>query len=199
MNMTVNDGVDLSAVRYVALCARNGDDNFQKMSIDNTTGDFTVISREHHEVHEGSSFRYFDSVTLGSAGTQVYLITTPNTTKWAHFTFTIDGTAVTSFDIYEGADRTGTTLQTVFNANRNSIKTATIAVHKDISAGTTDGTVFIKYASGTASNQSRSSSSAEFNSEWILKQNTKYLIRITSGTAGNLCNIMLNWYEHTDH
>ena len=199
MSMSINDNIDLSAVRYVALCARNGNDTFQKMSIDGSTGNFTVISREHHEIHEGSAFRYFDSVTLNSSDTIVYLITTPNTTKWSHMTLVIDGTAITSFDIYEGSDKTGTDIQTVFNANRNSTTSATTTVHKNVSGGTTDGTLFMKYASGTASNQSRGSSSAEFNSEWILKQNTKYLIRITSGTIGNLCNIMLNWYEHTNH
>jgi len=32
----------------------------------------------------------------------------------------------------------------------------------------------------------------------FMKQNTKYLIRITSGTAGNLTNLALTWYEHTN-
>lgn len=34
--------------------------------------------------------------------------------------------------------------------------------------------------------------------EVILKQNSKYLIRFTSGTADNLCNLLLEWYEHTN-
>jgi len=36
------------------------------------------------------------------------------------------------------------------------------------------------------------------NAEKVLKQGTKYLIRITSGTASNLTNVQLDWYEHVN-
>jgi len=48
-----------------------------------------------------------------------------------------------------------------------------------------------------AQGSSRGDAAAQFNAEWVLKTNTKYLIRFTSGTAGNLCNLLLNWYETT--
>lgn len=32
--------------------------------------------------------------------------------------------------------------------------------------------------------------------EKILKQGTKYILRITSGTADNLTNVQIDWYEH---
>lgn len=39
---------------------------------------------------------------------------------------------------------------------------------------------------------------ADENEEIILKQNTKYILRVTSGTNGNLTNLYLSWYEHTN-
>jgi len=166
--------------------------------LDATTHTMQTIDYEHHEIHAGSHFFYTDKVTLGSAGTQVYLITTPNTTKWAHIIMQITGSAITTVDIYEGADRTGTTAQTVFNSNRNSLTAATTTVHKDVSGGTTDGTLMWTRSSGAATQQSRTGMEAGRNAEKILKQATKYLIRITSGTASNLTNIQLDWYEHVN-
>ena len=34
--------------------------------------------------------------------------------------------------------------------------------------------------------------------EFVLKQNTKYLIRITSNSDANKVTTALEWYEHTD-
>ena len=166
--------------------------------IDASTHTLQTIDYAHHEIHSGSAFFYTDKVTINAAGTQVYLITTPNTTKWAHFTFLASGSAITQIDFYEGADRTGTTAQTVFNHDRNSATTATVVVHKDISAGSTDGTLIWTRLSGSATAQSRTGDEAEHGAEIILKQNTKYLLRITSSTNSNLTNLKLDWYEHTN-
>jgi hypothetical protein len=155
-----------------------------------------VIEAAHHFVHSGEVFRYQDAATIGSGSSQDYLITTPNATPYGHLLLHIDGTAITSFYLFEAADRSGTTPQTVLNANRNSATAAAITVHKGTSGGTTDGTQLIYYASGSAQGSSKSPAALNFNSEWILKINTKYIVRIASGTSGNLCNIMLEWYEH---
>lgn len=165
--------------------------------LDSVTSAQVSISHEFHKIHEGKTFRCGDSITLGSAATEVYLITTPNTAELAHLTFSGDGTAITTFDAFEGSDRVGTTPLTCVNANRNSLTAASMTVHKGVSGGTTDGVQIFKYSSGTSTNQSKSESSLDFGSKWILKRNTKYLLRVTSGTAGNLINIFLNWYEHT--
>jgi len=154
------------------------------------------IEAPHAFIHNGETFRYSNPVTLGSGASQDYLITTPVSGKSMHLILSIDGVAVTSFFVYEASDRTGTTLQTYYNANRNSANPSTATIHKGTSGGTTDGTLISSYASGTSTNQSKGSSNVSHDSEWVLKQNTKYLIRITSGTAGNLCNLYLEWYEH---
>lgn len=168
------------------------------LPVDAATGALLNVQYDHHETHDGCHFFYTDKFTLASAGTQVYLLTTPNTTKWAHIIFSLTGSAITQADLYEGADRTGVLAQTISNSNRNSATAATLLVHKNISGGTTDGSLIWTMNSGAATNQSRSPLSADRNNEIILKQNTKYLIRFTSGTNDNLCNIQLQWYEHVN-
>lgn len=164
--------------------------------IDSVSRALIVVDFEHHELHDGDHFFYTDKVTLGSAATQVYLITTPNNGKWCHLIFAATGSAITQVDLYEGADRTGTTGQTLFNSNRNSANAATMTVHKGISAGTTDGTLLWTMNSGSAQGSSRAGMASNRSNEIILKANTKYLLRITSGTADNLTNLQLEWYEH---
>ena len=166
--------------------------------VDNTTHTLQTIDYEHHEIHAGSHFFYTDSATLASSGVQDYLITTPNTTKWAHLIFLVSGSAITQVQVYEGSDKSGSTPQTVFNSDRNSLTAATVTIAKGTTGGSTDGTLIWQRKSGSATQQSRSGMEASRSAEKILKQNTKYIIRITSGTNDNLTNIQLDWYEHTN-
>jgi hypothetical protein len=167
------------------------------LNIDNASHGLICIDHAHHEIHDGNAFRYNDPITLASAATQDYLLTVADTTKWPHYTFSVDGTAITTVEVFEGSDRTGTTLQSVFNANRNSATTAGMTIHKGTSGGTTDGDSIFKYSSGTSSGSTKMEGVAAYDGERMLKQNTKYIIRITSGTNGNLINLRSEWYEHT--
>lgn len=179
------------------ITGKTGDTTYQTVRVDSATHSLQTIDYSHHEIHSGSHFMYTDCITLADAATQDYLITTPNTTEWSHMSFEINGSAITAIDVYEGSDKTGTTLQTIFNNNRNSATTSVNTIHKGTSGGTTDGTKIWCHKSGSATNQSISGASSEQSSEIILKQNTKYIFRITSGTNDNLTNIALEWYEHT--
>lgn len=183
---------------WKALAGLINDTTVRNIRVDSSTHTLQTIEYDHHEIHAGSSFFYTDSVELASAATQDYLITTPNTTKWAHFIFSATGNAITQAQLYEGADRTGTTSQTIYNMNRNSATTATVTVHKGTSGGTTDGTLIWQLKSGSSSGASRTPMASERQNELILKQNTKYILRITSGTNANLTNVRLQWYEHTE-
>jgi len=166
--------------------------------IDQSTNAVKTIDYAHAEIHAGDHYFYTDHVTLNSAGVQDYLITTPDTAKWGHFSFLKDGSAITQFELFEATDKTGTTLQSVFNNNRNSVKTPGVTIHKGTSGGTTDGTRLIYYKSGSDTNQSKGSSGTRNDEEINFKQNTKYIFRITSGSNNNLCNVQFYWYEHTN-
>ena len=97
---------------------------------DDATWTLQTIDYEHHEIHAGSHFFYTDAVTLANAAVQDYLITTPDTAKWAHLIFSATGSAITTIQLYEGSDKDGTTPQTIFNSDRNSLKTSVLTLYK---------------------------------------------------------------------
>lgn len=176
---------------------KTGDDTYQTPRIDPTSHSLQMIEFAHHKIHIGEHYMYSDSIELDAAATQDYLITTPNTTNWSHLSFSFEGTAITQLDLYEGTDKNGTTSQTILNNNRNSLNTSVNTLHKGVSGGTTDGVKIWTHKSGTATGAATADGvSSGLDNEIILKQNTKYLIRITSGTNDNLVNIILGWYEN---
>jgi hypothetical protein len=175
------------------------DANERIATIDASTHALNGIDYEHHEIHAGSHFFYTDKATLAANASTSYVISTPNTTKWTHMTFAATGSAITTVDLYESIDLTGVgARQTIVNSNRNSATTSGMEIWDAIAPGTVGGTLIWSMSSGSATAQSRAGLSAERSNEIILKKNTRYLLRITSGTNDNLTNLQLEWYEHTD-
>ncbi len=189
--------IDGQQYQCLVTYGKTGDATYQVPRLDAATHTLQTIDYAHHEEHAGSSFYYHDVLALGNGAVQYYLITTPNTTKWAHFGCEIiynDAAGIT--EIFEGGDRVGTTAQTVFNRDRNSLTAATVTVHKDISAGTGDGTKIFYKRVGTGKTDGGVSGTAE---ERVLKQNTKYLLKLTNTSTGtNNTTVVLRWYEHTN-
>lgn len=188
----------LDTVSHFLIVGLNRDgETISAIELDDMTHSLLTSSHEHHEIPEGATFRYSDSISLNSTQEQYYLISTPNTSKWAHFTFTVDGSAITSATLYEATNKVGDVAQVVHNANRNSILTNSTLVFKGVTGGSTNGVVLYPYKSGSATNQARSNANLDHASEIILKQNTKYILHIISDTNSNLININMDWYEHT--
>jgi len=177
------------------ITGKTSDITYQTPRIDESTHTLQTIDYAHHEVHAGSSFYYHDVITLGNLGTQDYVITVPDTTKWPHFGLEIDyNDSAGITQIFEGTDKTGTTLQTVFNRNRNSLTAATTTIHKGQSGGTTDGTIIFWKRVGAGKTSGGIAGTAE---ERILKRNTKYIIRLSNtATTNNNVTVVFRWYEY---
>jgi hypothetical protein len=174
--------------------------SFGTVRIDTTTGVIGQVPYEHLEVHTGRLFSYSECVELGNDASVDYVIETPDTTRWSHIGINIEGVGVTEIRLYEATNGTGTTEQTnVFNRQRNSANTAGTKIYKGYTAAgeaPTLGTLLCSHRSGFSSGQSKSASEAGSAHEYVLKQNTKYILRITSRTAANFVATELNWYEH---
>ncbi len=192
-----DEGGDLITIDAGKLNVNVGN-NITLSNYDPSTNALMIEDYSHSEIHDGNHYLYSDSITLANNVSQDYLITTPDTSKYAHMIRILDGSAITEMYLYEATDKTGTTLQTTRNRDRNSGNTSGVIVHKGTSGGTTDGVLISQYKSGSATNQSRNPSSNPANAEIILKRNTKYILRITSKTNDNLVNVLLDWYEHTN-
>ena len=116
--------------------------------------------------------------------------------KRLHFGYQIGGSGVTILEIFESADRVGTDPQTIINRERESASVSVATLHKGISGGTTDGTRIVWRKEGRSTGGALGATIGT-SLERILKRNTKYLLRLTSGSAGNDISIEWDWYEHT--
>lgn len=163
-------------------------------------GHQTVIDRPHVEIHEGEA--YFAVASAALTATQVVnmRIQTPDSDKLTHVTFDLSTALLATFGVYETTTFTYVTANdiTAFNRNRNSDNTsANLLCHTP--GGSGDGTALAVITVGGASANGRSNGPGAIDSrgELILKKNTAYLLRVTSGAASNAYSLVVDWYEHT--
>jgi hypothetical protein len=165
----------------------------QEVTVDNSTHALSVINDEEQQLHEGRHYSICNSEVKGTSETIEFVITTPDTTNWAHMLFDINTSAGFTLHIYEGTDDiVGGTPATPVNNNRNSTNTSGLTILKDPTS-TTDGTLL--YTFGGGSNQRGGVVSR--GDELVLKQNEVYLFRITSLGASNRISYCGDWYEHS--
>lgn len=171
--------------------------------IDPSTSSLQTVDYAHHEVHAGSHFTFIATDgDLDAAAVLDFIITTPNTTKWAHMLLHAYGALHTKAYLYETTTHGTDAAQTAYNNNRNSATTPTVTIHTSDDAGA-DGTLIASTEfgidTGNGSNRVFGGGESRGEGEWILKQNTKYLVRIESQTDNNVVALTIAWYEHTDH
>lgn len=181
-----------------SMSVRIVDSNGMTPKIDNATSSLITIDYAHHEVHSGSHFFICGNSTLGSGDTLDFQITTGDTTRWVHITYSYENTQNLTMQVYEGANVTANgTAVTPINNNRNSTKVSTISRIQTNGTVTSAGTLLYSYSSGVAGNANSSRSGAnERSNELILKQNTTYRFRFLSGGSGNIFAYCAEWYEH---
>lgn len=168
-------------------------------AVDSLTGADMAIAYDHHEIHAGHAYHVSD-VQAVATSTKYWVVTTPDTLDWAHMIFCVSGTGEILVTITEGGDRTPTTGLSEINRDRNSSNTAGVAVHRDYTAGTTDGAVTIwQSRTGTTSQGGNLSIGPADGGrpEYVLKQNTQYIIAVQT-FASIYVSLELDWYEHED-
>ena len=166
--------------------------------IDGVTGAVETVSYAHHEIHSGNSYTTIDSQAVDTT-TIKWQVTTPDNTKWAHMLFNADCTGEMTVLVTEGSDRVDGTALAEINRNRNSTNIAGVIVTRTPTGGSTDGaTVLFNTRVGATSVASKTidSGTSRGNSEYVLKQNTKYVISVTTYAAVQV-SLHLDWYEHT--
>ncbi len=172
-------------------------------NLDSVSNATITVGFSHHEIHEGDSFFIINSVVVNDGIDLEIRIQTPDTAKWAHMVMEVVSTGETDLDLYESTSLThvGGNALTAINRNRNSANTSGLTIcHTP--AGSGDGTLIVAIKvgidTGSGANHRLSGGNANARGEIILKQNTAYLARISSGTDGNRIAVVLDWYEHTN-
>ena len=184
-------------VQYVKLMNGTADSE-SVFKCDTTTSSMQTVEYEHHEIHSGSSYRTSYIVELSNGASQDILVTTPDTTKWAHMTLLVNTKLEAAVYIYENPTITGAgTGVTTYNRNRNVSTAATTVVTHTPSVSATGAVLIWADHVGTGKSSGSESHSQD---EFVLKQNEQYLIRVTNATSSaNYVAIHVDWYEHTNN
>ena len=185
---------------------------------DLATGVTTTIEYEHHEVHGGSSFAcHFSNTTTNDNDHRTAIgFWTPNTAKWPHLVITVTSSHPAEFFLLEAPTidaASGGPDLAVYNRDRNcgvvstvlSLKNPPVAggatsfIEAQIAAATFSGGTELEHMllAGGKGPQAVGGS-ARGSQEWILKQNTKYILLLQNvGANINTHTIAADWYEHT--
>jgi len=174
------------------------------MGVDGSTNSLQTIDYAHHEVHSGSHYFIDEVADLSINNVYDMQFTTPDTTKWGHFIFTLSVQSETEWMIYEDAVITNAGIAVpCYNNNRNSVNTCGMVITSHLNtnlAGAnadTDVTGATLIRHGKIGSGRGNAATDERGNETILKQNTIYCMRAIAEAAGYI-NFDLNWYEHTN-
>lgn len=153
-----------------------------------------IIDYDHHQVHEGETWRGQNVLSTLGAGTVKFALVVPTygTLIFSpHIIITADiygGNA--TINIYEGATYTGGAEITVFNRNRNIEGSPGMKVYGSVTS--TTGTLVETFFVGVGRDAVSSSRSQ---SELILKSGTTYRVDIIGRAVGTEAVVAFNWYE----
>lgn len=173
-------------------------------NMDSFTRSFKTIEYPHHEIHDGSSYVFAEAVDQTVNHAYDIQITTPNTTKWAHFTFSFVVEAETDWFFYENVEIIlAGAAATQLNRDRNNILnisgltmaviTNTTVANANADTAVAGATTLIHGHTG----DKKAGGEASGRHEFILKQNEDYSLRFVATSAGWVA-WNLDWYEHTN-
>jgi hypothetical protein len=162
---------------------------------DHVSNSTVVIDEAHYNLHEGIMFVATDLATF--SGTRDILITTGSKECHLIWEMVCDGplTATVYRDVIATASAN---VIPAINSDHNSVNTAVTAYCYTPTGITTGSDIVGKYFNGgTAQGAQRVGMSDRGMAENILKKNTKYLVRLVTGSSLTvLCRF--HWYEVDD-
>jgi len=170
-------------------------------SVDSNTLTQANIDYSHSKIHEGEHFFVSSYTELNSGGTFHIAAITPNSDKWVHFNFNIQGNLSTRSELFEDATISGGTSVSPLNNNRNSNTSSDMSIQKEPSV-TSSGTLISDsnwgLDTGGGATTVRVGGGKRSEAELIFKSGTTYLLKVESFSDGNKINYDAFWYEHTN-
>ena len=165
----------------------NGKDRTDRpIEADYITGSLLTTTPAENASNEGLLFQYALNTTIDNGQTAVIMFTTPNyDNEYIHAYFEFFCTYTATLSIYESGDRVGTTEVYGLCLNRANPLTDTarmMKIHTAYNSGTTDGTLILQATLG----QGKIGGTSTTEPQWVLKKNTKYIVKITSGANNNI-------------
>lgn len=162
-----------------------------------------VIDYDHHQLHEGETFRWATYVaTLASGSSKDVRLVVPNIAipvgmnpviTCPHFRFEVISSGNSRFYLYEDTTFTGNgTQRTPIALERNGAYTPKLQIWEDPTVNAVGTQLF---QGVTLAAKQTAGALDDSRNEFILKNNTSYDFRITSGVEGLTLLLRFVWYE----
>lgn len=169
-----------------------GISNILNNSYDTVSKTIETVTINHSKIHSGEHYIFISRSTASSSQNLDIGLTVENSTKLHHTIFIASSRLQAEWFLYEGSSFTSGTTITAYNSNRNSTNTATLTATKNPNIGTTGTMIDNVHLSAR---QGISGGGAGDRIQWILKNNTKYIVRLDSNGDGNAMTQKIAWYE----
>ncbi len=170
-----------------------------KLPSDSVTGNLVTIDAVHSRVHKGetfiASYRTADGAPAAD-NADIEILLQVGAALTPHFVFENAAAGEAELELFEGptVNAAGTPV-TAYNMDRQAIQTATMTVTHTPTLGG-DGTRILHKALPGGTHPRQSGSTTREGTEWNLKRDTDYLIRLINRSGANsTLGITLQWYE----
>lgn len=176
----------------VILYGRQVDGTFVPLKVDDLTHSSVTLTYPHHQNHEGNLFSYITTADVANSASFDIVFNT--NAKTPHLW--VEGSAEAEFEflVYETPTTADGTSWTPINRNRRSSNTTTLTGTVYNPTVSAVGDLLSKTKLGAGKDVSGHVKVAEL----ILKTETKYLIRFTNVSGGEVwISPSLLWYENT--
>lgn len=159
-----------------------------------------VMDYDHHQLHEGETFRWSVYASLASAASKDIRFVVPNITitstavqQCPHFRFEVISSVGGDAFLYEGTTWSANgTQRTPIAMERNGTYTPQLQIWEDPTVNVL-GTQL--WRGLLLSGKNAAGNTNDNSSEFVLKNNTQYHFRMTSAGNSNLCLLRFVWYE----
>lgn len=163
---------------------------------DEETGAVLTIDTLHHEVHEGEMFHAAHTASVANGANLDFQLTTG--AKDVHSAWEVFAGGQVTVSLFEAPTTSGGTAVAAYNMHRDSPNTPQSAVVHTPTVSDTGSVALVngRILPGGTSPTTRVGGGIRAGTEWILKPNTKYLLRVNNSSGGTIAiNAVLEWYE----
>ncbi len=170
-----------------------GDDS--GLEQDDISGALVNIPVVHHEVHEGEMYQasFVNLAVADDATVDLRLVTGAH---YCHFVWDAECGGDGEIQFYEAPTISLGTQLTVYNMNRPASADNTLDVYHTPTVGAVGTALLHNSVLSGGRGPNASGGSARANTEWILKPNTEYLLRLYNRSGNSQpASIVVQWYE----
>lgn len=159
------------------------------------TGVIAAHDLEFHNFENGRAFSFDHVYTLNSGELHQHALETPDTNRLCYLSLFTTPSDDAQVEVYEAPTYVRGSELFPINRNRNSSNASTSRIF-DISSISAPGTQISYYRLGMGGGRGNNPALGDKSAILILKKNTKYLLRLTSNTNGNIVSSSVRFFEY---